>query len=100
MAETTIKAYMHASFETAGFRIGADEAIETFCSLVENFPEDVREVWDNCCTRIFDIGYESRLSSTSFRSEIRESTVQRMGKIKASIRITIYTGNKEGDAGD
>jgi len=85
-----IRGYQHVSFEIAGSTNGADEIINYFCSLVEGLPRDVREIWDGCCSRVFDIGYESGTYPRSFRSEIRASTIQRLSEIGASIVITIY----------
>lgn len=85
-----IRGYQHASFEVSGLSAGADEVINYFCSLVENLPKEVRLIWDECCSRILDVGYESGTSPFSFRSEIRASTVKRVAEIGASIVITIY----------
>src|SRR4030095_7881983 len=73
-----MRGYQHASFEIAGSSSGgngADEVINYFCSLVEGLPGDVREIWDGCCSRVLDIGYESGASAGSYRSEIRASTI-------------------------
>ena len=61
-----------------------------FCALVENLPQDVREIWDRC-SRVLDVGYESGTSPHNFRSEIRATTIQRLAAIGASIVITIYS---------
>lgn len=85
-----IRGYQHATFEIAGSTSGADEVINYFCSLVEGLPKEVRELWDGCCSRLLDIGYESGTSPQNFRSEIRASTIQRVAKIGAGIVVTIY----------
>ena len=85
-----VRGYQHASFEIPGNTAGADETINSFCSLVENLPEEVREIWDGCCSRIIDVGYESGTSPQNFRSEIRAHTIQRVAAVGASIVITIY----------
>ena len=86
------RGYQHASFEidSGGTSAGADEIINAFCDLVENLSKEVREIWEGCCSRVFDIGYESGPSPQNFRSEIRTSTIQRVAAIGASIVITIY----------
>jgi len=94
-----IRGYQHASFEiTGGMSMGADEAINSFCLLVEYLPEEVREIWDGCCSRILDIGYQSGATSPNYRSEIRASTIQRVAGIGASIVITIYPLREEASA--
>jgi len=85
-----VRGYQHASFEIPGNTAGADETINSFCSLIENLPEEVREIWDGCCSRIIDVGYESGTSPQNFRSEIRAHTIQRVAAVGASIVITIY----------
>ena len=86
------KGYQHASFEISGssFDADADGVISSFCTLVEELPKEVREIWDGCVLRVFDIGYESGSSPQNLRSEIRPSTILRVAKIGASIAITIY----------
>ncbi len=82
--------YHFASFEVPGSFHEPDEVMNQFCLLVENLPVDARLLWDNCVSRIFDIGYESGDSPEAYRSELRPSTVQRVASIGASIFITIY----------
>ena len=86
------RGYEHASFEISGSSADADadSVINSFCRLVEELPKEVREIWDGCVSRVFDIGYESGSSPQNFRSEIRASTIQRVAQIGASIATTIY----------
>ena len=86
-----MRGYQHASFEVTVLPAGADETINYFCDLVENLPQEVREIWDGCCSRVLDVGYESGTSPHNFRSEIRAPTIQRVAAIGASIVITIYS---------
>ena len=87
-----MRGYQHASFEieSGGTSAGADEIINSFCALVEQLPKGAREIWDGCCSRVLDVGYESGMSPLNFRSEIRAPTIQRVAAIGASIVITIY----------
>ena len=85
-----MRGYRHASFEIAGNSGDADMVINYFCSLVEELPEDVRRIWDGCCSRVLDVGYDSGTSPQNFRSQIRAATVRRVAAIGASIVITIY----------
>ena len=85
-----VRGYQHASFEIAGGSVDADGTINSFCLLLESLPNEVREVWDACCSRVFDVGYQSGASPQTFRSEIRASTIQRVANTGASVVITIY----------
>lgn len=91
-----IRGYQHASFEIPGNTAGADETINYFCALVEGLPREAREIWNGCCSRVIDVGYESGNSPRNFRSEIRASTVQRVAAIDASIVVTIYPLSNKG----
>jgi hypothetical protein len=85
-----MRGYQHASFEIAADPAGADETINYFCALVEELPREAREIWDACCSRVIDVGYESGVAARMFRSEIRAATVQRVAAIDASIVVSIY----------
>lgn len=87
-----IRGYQHASFEIAGSTrsTSADDIMNSFCALVEAFSEEAREIWDGCCSRVLDIGYESGTSRQNFHSEIRADTIERVARIGASVLITIY----------
>jgi hypothetical protein len=47
-----IRGYQHASFEIAGGSTDADASINSFCTLIEGLPREVREIWDQCVSRI------------------------------------------------
>lgn len=89
------RGYQHASFEIGESSAGADEVINSFCTLVEQLPAVTRETWDGCCSRVLDIGYESGAAPQNFRSEIRAATIRRVAEIGASIVITIYPARTE-----
>ena len=86
-----VRGYQLASFEIPANTAGADETINHFCALVEGLTQEAREIWEGCCSRVIDVGYESGTSPGNFRSEIRASTIQRVAAIGASIVITIYS---------
>jgi hypothetical protein len=85
-----IRGYQHASVSIAGGSTDANATIDYFCDLIESLPTEARQIWDGCCSRVFDVGYESGTSPQNFRSEIRASTIARVGNLGASIAITIY----------
>jgi hypothetical protein len=85
-----IRGYQHAYFEIAGSTrsASADDIINSFCSLVDGLSDEARKIWDGCCSRVLDIGYDSGTSTPNFRSEIRAG-IKRVAKIGASHVITI-----------
>jgi hypothetical protein len=87
-----INGYQHASCSSgsAGMYAEADGTINDLCSLIENLSPAARKVWDGCCTRRFDIGYESGTAPRSFSSEVRAATVQRVAALGGSLVVTIY----------
>ena len=83
-----------ASFEAAGSCCSGDAegAISGLCRLVENLPDDARRLWDKCCTRVFDIGYESGDSPRSLRSILHPETVARVAALGAAIVVGLPLG--------
>ncbi|MEW6126128.1 MAG: hypothetical protein AB1757_03615 [Acidobacteriota bacterium] len=90
----------HAAFEltASGLEKDPETTIKNFCLLVESLPEEVREIWDACGSRILDIGYESGIAPFNFESEISAATLQRVAGIGASIKVTIYAYREVNDA--
>ncbi|HEX6732021.1 MAG TPA: hypothetical protein VF074_18535, partial [Pyrinomonadaceae bacterium] len=77
-----IRGYQHAYFEIAGSSrsTSADDIINSFCELVETLSEEARATWDGCCSRVFDIGFDSGTSIPNFQSEIRAGTIGRLAR--------------------
>jgi hypothetical protein len=90
--QTTSRDLHTASFEHAGSGCSGDaeNIISQLCLLVEQLPPDARQIWEACCTRIFDIGYESGDNPSSFRSILHPETIKRMAGLGAAIMVTIY----------
>ncbi len=82
--------YYFASLETNSNVISANLTAEYFCDLIEQLPRDIRSIWDNCDSRILDIGYECGTLPRYYRSELKSTTVQRIAEAKMSIVTTIY----------
>ena len=47
-----IRGHQHASFSIAGGSTDANATIDSFCDLIESLPNEAREIWDQCCSRI------------------------------------------------
>ncbi len=79
-----------ASFEMAGLVDSPDAIIQHFCMFAEALTGDEKVLWDNCFSRVFDIGYEGGTGHKSYTDEIRANTLDRVAALGASIRITVY----------
>lgn len=64
--------------------------ISAFCNSIENLSPKAREIWDSCCTRKFDAGFESGNFPKDFKSAIDADVIKRIADLSASIVITIY----------
>jgi hypothetical protein len=95
--QSTSRERCAATFEAAGTGCSGDaeSAINYLCSLVENLAEDDRRIWDECCTRVFDIGFESGDSPRCVRAILHPETVERVAALGAAIMVTIYPCSKE-----
>ena len=89
------KGYHRCSFELSTYISNPDDIISYFCHLIENCPENVRKIWNQCCVRTFDIGYESGNKPRAFSSKLQASTIQKVARVGASIIVTIYPINEE-----
>ena len=67
--------------------------IALFCGSIEHLLPKARKIWDSCCTRKLDAGFESGNSPKDFQSEIRADVIKRVAELDASIAITIYPIN-------
>ena len=79
-----------ATFELNSELLDPDSIIAYFCTLIENFAPKTKELWNNAFSKVFDLGYESGLKPLSYCSNISWENIQRMSKLGASLRITIY----------
>ncbi len=70
----------------------AETTVNTLCDILEQLPEEARESWRTCCTRVFNIGYASGQTpgTHTFQSPLCPQTVARVAQLGAGITITIY----------
>ena len=73
----------------------ADQCASHFTKILKSLPQDLRELWDACTSRIFDFGYDGGLETVPLSSDISSSTLAEIAEIGASIRITVYPFRKE-----
>ena len=82
--------FYHAYLEISERYEGPNKEIGFFCSLIEALGPVERQIWDNCFSKTFDIGYECGDSNRSFSSELRPEVIERIANCGGSIEITIY----------
>ena len=71
----------------------AETTVNTLCDILEHLPEEARESWGTCCTRVFNIGYEGGSRNPgphTFQSPLQPETVARIAQLGAGVTITIY----------
>ncbi len=78
------------SLELVNLNAEANEMIKAFCSLIENFTNDAKIVWNNCYKKVFDVGFESGNTEKSFSTLLENQTLKKVSEIGAEIVITIY----------
>jgi hypothetical protein len=80
-----------ATFELCGASgTDPDSIICSFCTLIESLENEAKKRWESAFTKVFDIGYEGGSEPSSYSSEIRVGTIERIVLLGASIRVTIY----------
>ena len=82
-----------ASFELAGSVDSPDSIIQYFCMLAESLEGEEKYLWNNCYSKIFDIGYKCGAGHSSYTDEVRSNTLERVVALGASIRVTVYPMN-------
>ena len=58
--------------------------------LVQAFPKEARQQWDNAMTRTFDIGIQAGKSPTLYEMRLARQTVSAVSEVGGSIQITVY----------
>jgi len=75
---------------TRDLSLEADECIREFLSLIAQLPPALRELWDACASRVFDIGIAAGTGPSALTQTVSEATVQSISSIGGTIRVTIY----------
>ena len=91
-----IKGMHHASFEFSHDHSSVpDEVIRRYCDLIEALTPTAKMIWNQCSTRLIDIGVESGSSPNCYRFEVQQSTLDRVATIGASLAVSIYSMQTE-----
>jgi len=58
--------------------------------LLEKLPGSLREMWNECNSKIFDFGFDSGFAPGPFHADLSPESLQGISAIGANVRITIY----------
>lgn len=68
----------------------AEEDINELVSILENLPQDLRNVWDTCSKKVMDIGYECGAMQDPLNSLISETSITKISQLGFALNIRIY----------
>ena len=80
----------HACLETEKQFRAADHTIAAFLDALDRMDPETRSRWDECTLREFNIGYDAGDKPWAFNDGLSAMTVQRIARLGATIRVTIY----------
>jgi hypothetical protein len=67
-----------------------DATIRALVTIVEALPVELRDAWDRCESRFFDIGIEAGTRPPAGAFELSGETISLLGSVRGEIRITVY----------
>lgn len=68
----------------------ADIGIREFARLVEALPVSLRERWDACADRCFNVGVQGGGDSGATAFRISENTIRALATMSARLELTVY----------
>lgn len=73
------------------------EAIDELVGIIESLDSEARDLWDECYSRRFDMGYCGSEERRSSRWKIPASAMRRLAEIKGDLVLTIYRRDVYGE---
>jgi hypothetical protein len=80
----------YAIFETDDQYEEPEANIAAMLDVLESLDGDLLEAWHTCSLREFNVGYDCGSEPWAFNNGLSNGLLQRIGRIGASIRITLY----------
>ena len=80
----------HATFETAKCFQTPEESMSVLLDAVESLSGDARNLWSECRSREFNIGYDCGDHPWAFNNGLSNSVLARAAAAGATLRITLY----------
>ncbi len=79
-----------ATFEVSLQSTNPDDTVGKFVKHIDSLPAEARTAFDNCCSRVVDIAFESGDEPSSFSSVLALGTIIELSRLGISVSITIY----------
>ena len=67
-----------------------DETIHQFCRLIEALSPTGNEMWREASRRTFDVGFDANAEHVAARFGLREDTLERIVRLRATLTVTVY----------
>ena len=84
----------HATFETDYAFLDPDPNIAALLTTIEALSEPLKDLWNSCSLREFNIGYDCGDQPWAFNNKISVKNLQRMAQSNIALRITLYPGDR------
>jgi hypothetical protein len=68
----------------------ADQCIQSLIELITPLPVPLRDLWDACTARVFDIGFESGVCPRPYEEHLSEQTITLVASFGGAVRLSLY----------
>ena len=85
----------YGSFETLLAK--PNEIIMEYARLIESLDPSARQIWDQCRTKRFDIGFQCAEKPYSYHSTLSNESLSKISALGGEFVVTIYAPNPEGE---
>lgn len=75
---------------SAGDPADLDDAIGRFRDLVRGLPPALRQLWDDCHDRAFNLGIQAGVSPNAKEFGLSQVSVERLAELKVRLVTTVY----------
>ena len=75
----------------------AEHAILGFLDLVGKLPDEVRDLWNGCDDRCFNVGIQAGVGPHSSTYTISPRTLGRIAAVMARVAVTVYAPRPAGE---
>lgn len=83
-----------ARFETNEPFLEPDQNIAAMLDAIEALDEPLRNLWQACTIRVFDIGYDCGEEPWGFNQQLATATLARIAAVGAALMITLYPADR------